>query len=114
MVSQATPVASDFPTIFQNMRAFTAKGKQEMMKYMLRSEMMFVPGADCGKSSTDAIIIEFLGTPSQTTTPPTLLVSSKDSTLGTAIKRRRGRFLLSFLAAEFAAESTVDRTVPNM
>src|SRR6266516_3857580 len=111
MVSQTTPVPSDFPIIFQNMRAFTAKGKHEMMKYMAWSEMIFVPGADCEKDPTDAIIFEFLGTPSQIITPPIFSDSFKTSTSGTAMKRRRGRLLLSFLAAEFAAESTVDGTV---
>jgi len=60
MVPQVTPVPSEFPIIFQNMRAFTAKGKHEMMKYMLWSEMIFVPGADREKNPTDATIFEFL------------------------------------------------------
>ena len=70
--------------------------------------MMCVPGADCGNNPVDAIIFEFFGTPSQTITPPVFSASFRASISGTAMKRRKGRFLLSFLAAEFAAESTVD------
>ena len=69
---------------------------------------------DTGNIPTAAIIFEFFGTPSQIMAPPIFSTSLVLQDQKTIIKQRSGRgFLLSFLAAEIAAESTFFWIVPK-
>src|SRR5215469_5466543 len=70
--------------------------------------MVCDPAGDLGNGSTETIMFEFFGTPSQMMISPVSPAGLVDPTSGITMKRRNGMFLLSLFAVDCIAESTVD------